>query len=1027
MNWLYTILLFVLPLPALAATYTVAAGSSSSTIQAILNSAPTGSTIAFEEGTYTISSTLIIPCNNLTITGPVAFPNTAILNASFNNTGIFTMWGGCTGMTLEYLAGYNAGLLYVGPGNSSNINFLHNTTGSLPSSATNISQYGTSGSVYFDGKVGQTLSNVTIEYNSFGDTNSCTAVFTLANDTGGACAGILIHQGVTTNITIKYNRFFHLEEGMHVFQAAGDYVPGAPQSASDNLDVEYNYFLNIHRIEVEIQEGTINHPTIVSNNIFQDQSYAYYGSLGLSTPCCQWSTITASAGLNPGLMENNNVSISSLKSQYGCTFCGAASNSGPAFAHEYWGTGSHADNNLIQGNFGNGIEWGYGAGSWEIKNNQICGPNMALNRGNEANYISNEEGQNNAPTQSGNVTSATCGAITSVTPTISEAVVNGRQMITLADPGLTSGPGPQGNTSIYYTTDGSNPVPGSGATHLYTGPFSMAPGTAKAVGLYGAGGTNPQTWPTTYPTGYGYVPSPVVTASITGTPGGAPTPTLVSVSLSTPGSTVTMVTGSTLQFSAIGKYSDGSVASLPDAYGNTVSSWTSSSTQVGSISSGGMVTAVASGTTNIQAKIGNIVASPRELTVTAAPVSQNPSATLVRAYLGMPAPQNTMVAGSTLQFTAYGVYSDGAVATLPDTHGNAVTTWTSSSTQVGSINSGGMVTAVASGTTNIQAKIGKIVASPWGVTVTAAPVSPNPATTLVRAYLGMPAPQNTMVVGSTLQFTAYGVYSDGSVATLPDAHGNAVTAWTSTSTQVGSIDSGGMATAVGAGTTSIWAAVGSLTASSWGITVTNGPPVSGPTSPGSPLGDTFLGPFWKLLSPVGGTVSISNDHLFLNVPGGSNHDTSAPGNHAVRVMQAIGNYDFDVAIKIDSALVAGNEGTKEGLMVTSDAKDFITFELATDGTNLHLSAETVTNGSAAAVLDITNFSQSQSPMYLRLSRAGSAYIAYYSIDGTTWIQATSFTDTNTPRSIGLFGSNYNESPAMASPISMSVNWFHSQY
>jgi hypothetical protein len=44
------------------------------------------------------------------------------------------MWGGCTGMSIEYLVGYNARLLYVGPGNSSNINFLHNTTGGLPSS-----------------------------------------------------------------------------------------------------------------------------------------------------------------------------------------------------------------------------------------------------------------------------------------------------------------------------------------------------------------------------------------------------------------------------------------------------------------------------------------------------------------------------------------------------------------------------------------------------------------------------------------------------------------------------------------------------------------------------------------------------------------------------------------------------------------------------------------------------------------------------------------------------------------------------
>ena len=570
---------------------------SQSTLQSTITNAPNCSLIVFAAGTYNISSTLVIPCNNLAITGPAVFPNTAILNASFNNTGIFTMWGGCTGMTLEYLAGYNTGLLYVGPGNSSNIKFMHNTTGGLPSSATNLSQYGTSGSVYFDGKVGQTLSDVTIEYNSFGDTNSCTAVFTVANDTGGACAGILIHQGVTTNITIKYNKFFHLEEGMHVFQSAGNFVPGAAQAASDNLDVEYNYFLNIHRIEVEIQEGTINHPTIVSNNIFQDQSYAYYGSLGLSTPCCQFNTVTGTAGLSPGLIENNNVSLSSLKSPYGCTFCGDASNSGPAFAHEYWGNGSHADNNLIQGNFGNGIEWGYGAGAWEINNNQMCGPNMALNQGNEANFISNEEAQSNAPSMSGNVTSASCSAITSVAPTISPASggLSGSQTITLTDPGLTSGAGPQGNTSIYYTTDGSTPVPGSGTTKLYSAPFSLtAPATVKAVGLYGSGGTNPQTWPTVYPAGMGYVPSAVVSASYVAAVAPAPVAkvsasavandassgtardgvasgngttaaSLQSVTI-TPSQPVVAI-GSTTQLKAIATFNDGSVKDVTAEFG----------------------------------------------------------------------------------------------------------------------------------------------------------------------------------------------------------------------------------------------------------------------------------------------------------------------------------------------------------------------------------------------------------------------------------------------------------------------------
>jgi hypothetical protein len=305
-------------------------------------------------------------------------------------------------------------------------------------------------------------------------------------------------------------------------------------------------------------------------------------------------------------------------------------------------------------------------------------------------------------------------------------------------------------------------------------------------------------------------------------------------------------------------------------------------------------------------------------------------------------------------------------------------------------------------------------------------VTRKPDGTVVRAYLGTPTSQKILAVASTLQFTAYGVYSDGSVAALPDAQGNAVTAWTSSAPPAASISGEGLVTGVGPGSTNIWAKIGDLTASPWGITVTNGPSLSGPAPQGSPLEDGFLGPFWRLVSPAGGWASVSNDHLVINVPGGGNHDPLAPVNNAVRVMQAIGNYNFDVSIKIDSKLAATSDGAKEGLMVTSDAKHFITIELAADGTTVHLSAEKVASGLPSILLDIANFSQYQSPMYLRLSRAGSAYIAYYSTDGTNWIQATSFTYTRVPTSIGPFASNYNASPAMAKPAAMSVDWFHAQ-
>ncbi len=143
-------------------------------------------------------------------------------------------------------------------------------------------------------------------------------------------------------------------------------------------------------------------------------------------------------------------------------------------------------------------------------------------------------------------------------------------------------------------------------------------------------------------------------------------------------------------------------------------------------------------------------------------------------------------------------------------------------------------------------------------------------------------------------------------------------------------------------------------------------------------------------------------------------------------MQAIGKQDFDVAVKIDSPLVATDGKTSQGLMVLSDNEDFITFALATDGTKIGLNARVVARGVATTVLDDTDFSQYRNPMYLRVTKAGSAYVVFYSADGTDWTQAASFAAAGTFTSIGPFASNYNSTPANATPVVMSVNWFDVQ-
>jgi hypothetical protein len=197
-----------------------------------------------------------------------------------------------------------------------------------------------------------------------------------------------------------------------------------------------------------------------------------------------------------------------------------------------------------------------------------------------------------------------------------------------------------------------------------------------------------------------------------------------------------------------------------------------------------------------------------------------------------------------------------------------------------------------------------------------------------------------------------------------------------------------------------------------------------PAAPTGPLASSFPGPLWQVVAPVGGTASVSNEHLFLNVPGGSTHDWLLPSNQALRVVQPMGDQDFDVSIKIDSPVVATDANTSQGLMVLTDNTNFIVFALVTDGTNLGLTVDTVAEGVATPVFKQASFNEYQDPMYLRLTRNGAAYIAYYSVDGVIWSQAAAFNDTRIPTLIGPFAANYNSNPARAVPVVMVINWFN---
>ncbi|WP_174237995.1 Ig-like domain-containing protein, partial [Granulicella sp. L56] len=120
----------------------------------------------------------------------------------------------------------------------------------------------------------------------------------------------------------------------------------------------------------------------------------------------------------------------------------------------------------------------------------------------------------------------------------------------------------------------------------------------------------------------------------------------------------------------------------------------------------------------------------------------------------------SFMAGSTTQYTAIGTYSNGSTQNLTSS-----VTWTSTNPAIATINSAGLATAVASGTTTIQTTSGAVSGS-TNLTVTVP---------LALASIAIAPANSTILAGQTEQYTATGTYSDGSTQNLTNS-----VAWSST-------------------------------------------------------------------------------------------------------------------------------------------------------------------------------------------------------------------------------------------------------
>ena len=178
--------------------------------------------------------------------------------------------------------------------------------------------------------------------------------------------------------------------------------------------------------------------------------------------------------------------------------------------------------------------------------------------------------------------------------------------VTITDTGVTNGGvGPQGNTTIYYTMDGSTPTTSSTVCNPTQGSTScsFSPGCSRRDG---EGDRHVGIYQSTQELslGYGFVPSAVASAKYPGSGGASPVLTGVGISCVSGAGQV----GTTDVCTATCSYT-GSITTQctsTDAYGTLASGWASSDPANVTITSAGLATAVAAGTSTLTVRAGEL-------------------------------------------------------------------------------------------------------------------------------------------------------------------------------------------------------------------------------------------------------------------------------------------------------------------------------------------------------------------------------------------------------------------------------------
>ncbi len=413
--------------------------------------------------------------------------------------------------------------------------------------------------------------------------------------------------------------------------------------------------------------------------------------------------------------------------------------------------------------------------------------------------------------------------------------------------------------------------------------------------------------------------------------------TLVSIQSSP--STLNLPLGTSQQLQIIGVYSDGTTADL--TLTASFSSSNSAVLEVNKNSVVGLLAAKSLGAANVTIAVGSV-----SLQISA----QATNAVLSSLDLD---PENISLAnGNALSLTVTGIYSDGSSLDLTSqatrTIANSALVYVSDSA-----GSKGRATAQAVGSTTLKAAYGGIEAT-TPITVTAATLSS------LQVTPSLP----TIANGLTQQFQATGVYSDGSTADLTSS-----ATWASSSAANATISNGigskGLATAKSAGTSTISASVGAVSASTT-LTVSAATLVSIQFSPSAPsiangnsLAISATGIYSDnstvdLSSSV--TWSSSNQAVATVSNTGATHGTvTAVGVGTATVTATLGGVQSNFVVTVTNAVLNSLAITPVTLSTPKGVgQQFTVIGTYSDGSTADLTSSASWSSSNSAVMSVGN-------------------------------------------------------------------------